>query len=302
MRGSVRLLAAIAATAVCGCAQKDSAKTDSSRVVQSGAASATRAALPAASRGTFDPATHTAVIHTKDFAFEAPDSITAGWTTFRLLNDGPNLHHVQIVRLDSGKTAKDVEQAMHNPGPPPRWMVFVGGPNAPDPNGQSEAMVNLAAGQYVLMCLVDIPDHVPHFAKGMVRPLTVAAASGPATAEPTADATVTLADYNFAVQGALTAGKHTIKIVNKGPQPHEFELIRLAPGKTARDMMAWIDNPNGPPPGNAVGGVVAIVPGVSGYFTADMPAGDYAFFCFIPDGKDGKPHVEHGMVKEVKIS
>ncbi|MDB4873737.1 MAG: hypothetical protein JWM41_183 [Gemmatimonadetes bacterium] len=299
MQRLTRSLVAIAATAVCACSPKDAAKTDSPKVAQSGTVAP---AAAAASRGTFDPATHTAVIHAKDFSFEAPDSITAGWTTFHLVNEGPNLHHVQIVRLDSGKTAKDLEQALHNPGPPPRWAVFVGGPNAPDPGGQSEAMLNLAAGQYMVICVIDIPEHVPHFAKGMVHPLTVTAASGPAAAEPTADVTVSLADYNFDVKGTLSAGKHTIKVVNSGPQPHEVELIRLAPGKTPKDVWAWINNPSGPPPGNAVGGVVAFVPGGTNYFTAVTPAGDYALFCFVPDGKDGKAHLEHGMVKQIKIS
>jgi hypothetical protein len=300
MNRALQLLAATAAVVLCACTQKDAGKADSAKVAQAGTAAAQPAVAPV-SRGSFDPSTHTAVIHTKDFAFEAPDSITAGWTTFRLMNDGPNLHHVQIVRLDSGKTGKDLEQALHNPGPPPRWAVFVGGPNAPDPGGQSEATLNLPAGQYMLLCLVDIPDHIPHFAKGMVHPLTVTAASGTAAAEPTSDATVTLGDYNFKLENALTPGKHTIKVVNSGPQPHEVELIRLAPGKTAKDVLAWINNPNGPPPGNAVGGVVAIVPGTTNYFNADTPAGNYALFCFIPDMKDGKAHVEHGMVKEIKI-
>src|ERR1700743_238478 len=57
----------------------------------------------AAGLGSFDPATRKVVVHAKDFAFDAPDSISAGWTSFHVVNDGPMLHHVQIVRLDSGK-------------------------------------------------------------------------------------------------------------------------------------------------------------------------------------------------------
>src|SRR5207237_787430 len=156
-------------------------------------------------------------------------------TTFHLVNDGPSIHHAQIVRLDSGKTVADLGAAMKNPGPPPAWAVFVGGPNAPDPSASSDAAFNLTPGDYAVLCLVDIPDHVPHFAKGMVHPLTVVAASGPAAPEPTADATVTLSDYSFAVKAPLTAGKHTVKVTNNGPQLHELELIRLEPGKTVKD-------------------------------------------------------------------
>lgn len=289
-----RALSLIAVAALLSaCSQKEAAK-DSSAVSQAGAASASQAK--------FDPTTHTATVHAKDFAFDAPDTVSAGWTKFHLVNDGPNLHHLQLVRLDSGKTAADLEAAMKNPGPPPRWAVFVGGPNAPSPGSSSDAVVNLEAGNYVIMCLVDIPDHVPHFAKGMIHPLTVTAPNGPGLAEPTPDVTVTLSDYKFDVQGAISAGQHTIKVQNQGPQPHEVEVVRIAPGKTLKDLADWINAPKGPPPGDALGGVDAIVPGVSpAYTTVNFTPGHYAFLCFIPDAKDGKPHLEHGMVKEFDV-
>ena len=73
-----------------------------------------------------------------------------------------------------------------SPAPPPAWAVFVGGPNAPDPEQRSPTRRSISTpGNYVVLCLVDIPDHVPHFAKGMIRPLKVAAATGPAASEPT---------------------------------------------------------------------------------------------------------------------
>lgn len=288
-------IAVLCAAAVCACSQKEAAKKDTSPVAQAGAAGP-------ASQASFDPTTRVAVVHAKDFAFDAPDSITAGWTTFHLVNDGPSLHHVQLVRLDSGKTAEDLAAAMKNPGPPPRWAVFVGGPNAPDPGSQSDATVNLSAGNYVMLCLVDIPGGVPHFTKGMVRPFKVTASTGSTGTEPTSDIGVSLADYKFNVQGTLSAGKHTVKVSNAGPQPHEIEVVRLEPGKTLNDLDAWTKNPQGPPPAHALGGVDMILPGMTAYFTTELTPGDYAFLCFIPDAKDGKPHLEHGMVKQFKIS
>lgn len=296
---TIALIAAAGMTALAACTQKDSAKTDTTATVaqSGGAASGTSAA-----RGKFDLATHTATIYAKDYAFDAPDTISAGITNFQLVNDGPGLHHVQLVRLDSGKTAQDLQAALKNPGPPPRWAVFVGGPNAPDPKGTSNATLDLQPGNYVILCLVDIPDHVPHFAKGMFKPFTVTAAAGTPATAPAADVTVGLADYAFTVKGALTAGKHTIKVENSGPQPHEIEIVRLAPGKTMKDLASWMDKPNGPPPANAIGGVDAIAPGITAYSTVDLTPGNYLMLCLIPDGKDGKPHVEHGMMKEFKVN
>jgi uncharacterized cupredoxin-like copper-binding protein len=306
MSRTVGTLAIAVATALCACSQKEAAKPDTTKVAQAGSPGAAAASL-----GSFDPATHTAVVHAKDFAFDAPDSITAGWTTFHLVNDGPNLHHVQIVRLDSGKTAADFGAAMEasakSHAPPPNWIVFYGGPNAPNPKGEANATLDMQPGNYVLICFVDIPDHVPHFTKGMVHPLKVTPTTGAAAAEPTADVTVTLTDYAFTAQGPLTAGKHTFKIVNKGPQPHEIEVLRLAPGKTMKDVTEFMDKmyagkADGPPPLDALGGIASDMPGMTQYFTADLTPGNYVLLCFVPDAKDGKAHMEHGMVKEFKVN
>lgn len=305
MSRSVRTLAIAVATALCACSQKEAATTDTTKVAQSGGPAA------GASLGSFDPAAHSVVVHGKDFAFDAPDSITAGWTTFHFINDGPSLHHLQIVRLDSGKTIADfgpaMEAANKNHTPPPSWIVFAGGPNAPNPKGESNAVLDMQPGNYVLLCFVDIPNHVPHFTKGMIRPLKVTAASGAAPSEPTADVTIGLADYAFTVKGPLTAGKHTFKAANNGPQPHEVEVLRLASGKTMKDVNEFIEKAyagtaGGPPPFDALGGIAAEVSGMSQYFTADLTAGNYVLLCFVPDGTDGKPHLEHGMIKEFKVN
>jgi hypothetical protein len=297
-------IGAAAAIALCACSQKEAAKPDSAPVAQAGAA--------AASKASYDPATHVAVVHTKDFAFDAPDSVNAGWTTFHLLNDGPAIHHIQFVHVDSGKTTGDVVTAMDavigGKAPPPAWLTLVAGPNAPNPGTESDAIVNLAPGNYVLICLVDIPSHVAHFDKGMIRPLKVTAASATPAAEPTADVTVALSDYKFEATGPITAaGTHTFKVTNAGPQPHELEIIRFSPGKTMKDVgefMAAAMGPNPPttpPPGDLIGGVSAGLPKQVSYFAANLTPGKYAMLCFIGDAKDGKPHVEHGMVHEFEV-
>src|SRR5213596_276554 len=40
-----------------------------------------------------------------DYAFGMPDTIPAGLTTFRLVNQGKELHHASLVRLGAGKSA-----------------------------------------------------------------------------------------------------------------------------------------------------------------------------------------------------
>jgi hypothetical protein len=50
-----------------------------------------------------------------------------------------------------------------------------------------------------------------------------------------------------------------------------------------------------------MGGITDIVPGDVVYLQVDVPAGEYAFICFDPDAKDGKPHFMHGMIKKVTV-
>ena len=43
-------------------------------------------------------------------------------------------------------------------------------------------------------------------------------------------------------------------------------------------------------------------PGVTSYVRARLTPGNYMLLCFVPDAKDGKPHLEHGMVLPFSVS
>jgi hypothetical protein len=236
-----------------------------------------------------------------DFTFDAPDVIPAGLTEFRFLNKGPALHHMQLLQLTGGKTVDDLRAALANPGPPPAWVKQVGGPNAAAPGLESNATLMLEPGNYALICFVDIGGP-PHFMKGMVRALRVASAEGPAATKLEEDATATLLDYTFKLSSPIRAGTRTIRVYNGAQQPHEIELVQLAPGATLGDFMTWIEKMEGPPPGKALGGVAGLEPGMSGYFSANFAPGNYALICFVPDAKDGKPHFTHGMAQQITVN
>jgi len=123
-----------------------------------------------------------------DFSFDAPDVIPAGLTEFRFMNKGPSLHHMQILKLEGGKTVDDLRAALANPGPPPAWVRAVGGPNAPAPGVESNATLMMEPGNYALICFVDI-DGPPHFMKGMVRALRVAPSTEASALTPKVDVT-----------------------------------------------------------------------------------------------------------------
>jgi uncharacterized cupredoxin-like copper-binding protein len=244
------------------------------------------------------PPVVTIVAH--DYAYQAPDTFPAGVVRLRLEEQGKEMHHVTVARLDSGKTVADIPGALAS-GRLPGWMVMLGGPNAAVPGGSSEADVTLTPGNYILICLIPSVDGLPHAAKGMIKPFTVA---GPATVAslPEADVTIRLTDYDFTLSQPLSAGHHVIRVETDASQTHELLLARVNEGKTALELAQWAEKPVGPPPGLPVGGVTAIAPGGSNVFEVNLEPGDYALICFMPDAKDGKPHYVHGMIKQVKVS
>src|SRR5437870_8919628 len=177
-----------------------------------------------------------------DYAFGVPDTLPAGLTTFRLVNQGKELHHANLVRLGEGKTVADFQAglaaAMKNHTPPPTWMGFAGGPNAVTLGDTGVATQTLEPGSYVFVCWIPSLDGVPHVMKGMMRRLVVTAGAAPA-AEPAADVTIKLTDYDFQLSQPLTAGRHVVRVENAGAQAHEIVIAALGPGKTLRDFVAW---------------------------------------------------------------
>jgi plastocyanin len=258
--------------------------------------------LPATATESANAAPATVTVTATDYAFDAPATAPAGAVTIHLINHGKELHQVQLIKLENGKTAADLGKALHTPGPPPAWIKFVGGPNGIAPGQEARATSVLAPGSYAYLCFIPSQDGVMHTAKGMVRPFEVTAASGALTEAPTADVTITLTDYAFESSRPLTAGRHTIMVKNAGPQPHEIVLLKLAPGKKTEDFGKWAETGmKGPPPAEPLGGVGFLDKGLQGSFTADLTPGEYGFICFVPDAKDGKPHLAHGMMKTVTV-
>lgn len=244
------------------------------------------------------------IIHAKDYAYIAPATVKSGVTTFHLVNDGKELHHLSIIRLDKGKSMADFAAAMKKPGPPPAWITNVGGPNPAVPGGSADATLNLDAGNYVMLCFIPSPGGTtPHVMKGMMAPLTVTAASNGATA-PATDAMVHLSDYTFTVDKPITAGHRVIGVVNDATQPHELVMVQLAPGKTISDVGNWVEKSlmKGPPPGRPIGGMAGLDKGRAGSFMVDLKPGRYGLICFAPDAKDGKSHFMHGMSKEITVA
>jgi hypothetical protein len=241
----------------------------------------------------------------RDFAFEAPDTIAAGLTTIELRNSGNEPHHVQLLRLNDQVTIEQFTAALaQGEGPALALVSLDGGVGQLANGGVGEVVVDLRPGQYVLVCFVESPDGVPHLAKGMVKPVRVAAAPAvavPVTAPPSAG-TFTMKDFTYDLPASIGSGRQVYRVVNEGPQQlHEANILKLDAGKTVADVTSFVTSPGGPPPFTPVGGMQGLSVNSSGFAVTQLQAGNYAVVCFIPDPASGRPHIELGMGKEFTV-
>jgi hypothetical protein len=160
--------------------------------------------------------------------------------------------------------------------------------------------VKLTEGRYVVICLVEGPDGVPHLAHGMLRQFEVSGGAA-APAGPTAtEAQVKLLDYGFRLGGTISADA-LLEVTNVATtEPHEMIVARLHEAVEAKEVGDAIAAGTSPP-ATFVGGVQAILPGTSQRLQLDLEPGAYALLCGIPS-PDRTPHFAKGMIQQVTLT
>jgi hypothetical protein len=242
-------------------------------------------------------------ITARDYSYDAPETVSTGVISFTMTNRGGEEHQAQFLRLNDGVTLEQFGAAVQQGGPDAALglVTTAGGPNTVATGATQEVTLDMAAGNYLMVCFVSSPDGTPHIAKGMLKPFVVAPPPSQAAA-PIADATVTERDFSFDAP-QFTTGQKTIRVVTEGPQPHEMTLIKAGPGVTAARVQAALQNLDEEPdfPIEAAGGLGAIQPGQQGWATMNFTPGVYAMVCFVPDPATGAPHAALGMTRVFEV-
>lgn len=272
-------------------------------------------------------AAHVVDVTARDYAFDGPDEIPSGWTTFRLMNEGKEHHFLLLNRLPEGKTFEEYvaevalpfDSVWHqlNAGAIdkaeagallgrllPVWYGSVtpmGGPGLVAAGGVAQTSVKLEPGTYVMECYVKTPEGQFHAVLGMARPLTVTTDPSGAP-EPEADLAITLSNFEFAIEGEVMAGEQTVA-VHFGEHPeiglgNDVHVVRMADDTDVDVVIAWMDwmNLQGlrePAPAAFVGGAHEMPVGHTSYFTVDLTPGRYAWIA--------ESAADKGMVREFAI-
>ena len=237
-----------------------------------------------------------------DHRFEGPDTIPGGQTTIRLQHRGKELHQLQLLKLDQGKSPADLAAALRaGGGAVPQWAKHMGGPNGIGAGDTSEATMYLDPGSYVIICGIPTKNHQTHAALGMQKALVVAK-NAPAPPEFYGNFHMAMFDYEFVVVQPLKKGRHTFYVINRGSQTHQASLVRLDPGASAEDVLAAFGSETPVPlPGKLIGGMSGLEPGGDGTFTAEFIPGRYIIICLFSAPTTRDSHAAKGMVMNFTI-
>lgn len=253
---------------------------------------------------------------------EAPDEIPSGWTTLRLNNASAMIHFAVLQRLPDGVGLEeqqkqvapvfqkgmdhlnegDADAAMAAFDQLPAWfgeIVFMGGPGLIAPQRTAQTTVFLEPGTYLLECYVKTGGIFHSYnpnpdTYGMVHEITVTEDANGASA-PEADIEITLSsERGIEVEGDVQPGDRTVAVHFADQTPHEHflghdvHLVRLEEGTDIESLATWMDwtQPTGletPAPATFIGGLHEMPAGETGYFTATLTPGRYAWIAEVPN-------------------
>lgn len=269
---------------------------------------------------------------TNKMDFQVTDKISSGWNTFRYENKSEEVHFFLLDKYPAGKTIEDGRKEvipvfqsgmdLINAGKPdeanaefgklPPWfaeIVYTGGSGLISPGHTSVTTLNLDPGYYVMECYVKMETGVFHAAMGMTKAFTVIDSSSGNPA-PAADVTISISrNEGITYTDPIIKGKTTFAVNFKDQSPHEnfvghdVNLVKLNENHDIGELAKWMNwtDPKGlitPSPQGIsfLGGVNEMPAGSTGYFTADLEPGQYAFISEVPNP------MEKGMLKTFTVA
>jgi hypothetical protein len=259
-------------------------------------------ATPAATLTGYPELTITAT----DTGFEVPAKTPAGRTLVTFVNTGKAGAGMIFWKLPDGVTFEDLQTALppREPGSTGKApeafyeATLPGAPGYAEPGKQTQALIDLPAGNYAVLTEEG----------GWATPLEVVPATDATPAaqpDPVSDADVELVDFAFTgIPETVATGQYVWKVTNNADQPHQMIVGKIPDGMTLEQVIGGFTmGANGTPvPGAmsraefaAVGGIEVISPGNTAWTLMDLPPGNYAAVCLVPDKTSGMLHVAMGM-------
>jgi hypothetical protein len=261
---------------------------------------ATPAATPVAGFSGF-PQVNVTVTDSEIDVFDA--QIPAGYVVLMVTNNSSDSTGVGILGPAPGETMDQLEQEAATPPAagtnfPPFFYkaTIAGGPGNIPPGETRQAVVNVPAGDWVLISEGDQPP----------TPVTAVETADSVTTPPTADVQITESDFLFSGFDTDQAGSQDWEVTNTGQQPHMLVFAKVPDGTTVDDIKKVASEPDNatPAPGEMQesdfmfpgGDVILQSSGQTVYASMDITEGTYTAICFVTDPATGQPHAMEGMI------
>jgi hypothetical protein len=254
-------------------------------------------------------------IAVSDGAVSVPEVVPGGIVRVTVQNNSSIPMDIGLARVLEGSTREEVI-ALAQGGeetfiPLLTKASFLGHFNPVAPGSERWNYIDLRTGVFV----VDAAEHVegapmadvPHLNASFTADAIVG------TTEPAADIAVDMADFAYAMPDEIPAGPQLWEFTNSGEQWHMMFVVSLAEGAGVEDVMAFLGDPAampaGPPPFEFApdAGIPPIGVGERVWLESNLAPGEYLVGCPIPDvaaifaGEMPLSHIEHGMVKMIKV-
>lgn len=238
-----------------------------------------------------------------DFS-RVPSHVNAGLVRLNVTASGNSGTEIDIARLQKPSTKSQVAAGMGKGINAVFPFLTLNGGVGGGPHSIQTAIFNLRPGTYVIFDLDGLTARKnPH------SPYHFISVTGPAsTATPPTAATVRAVDFRFHTSGQFTPGFSTLQFVNSGHEPHEIDLMRIAPGKTLQDVKMALMGNSQPKWAKRAGAWGVLSPGQRQWLRVKLTPGNYVLMCFVPDvfsypghKATHKPHAMLGMIKMVRV-
>ena len=266
--------------------------------------------------------------------FVMPDTIEAGWSTFRYINKSNEPHFFIFEKYPEGKTLDTAKLVAIPPfqegmnkimeGRPeeagaefaklPSWFAevqFFGGSGIVSPGKTSTTTVQLDPGYYFIECYMKMEGGIFHSSVGMLEELHVIESdSSNNKPDIKSNAKIEISGVEgIEVEDTLPAGETTFEVFFKDQKLHEnysghdINIAEVSENADLRALETWMNwaEPGGllklPPDGvTFLGGFNNMAAEKTGYFTVNLEAGKkYILVSEVPNT------IEKNMMKEIVV-
>lgn len=261
-------------------------------------------------------------IVTESMEFQMPDTIPAGWLTWRYHNKSTQTHFILIDDYPDGITLDSINErvvsvfgsgmSLINEGNSedgfaefaklPPWFAEVkwpGGVGLISPGKAAESMLNLKPGNYFVECYVKMNTGMFHTNMGMIKEFIVSDKLSELP-EPESDIDIRIsAESGISFEAPAGPGNYIFSVhyldqtVHENFVGHDLNLAKIESDTDLAVLEAWMDwrDPRGliePAPKGVsfLGGINDMPAGGRAYFRAKLDSGKYVLISEVPKASE----------------